>query len=434
MTFQRSTIIAATVVVAGVALMVAAPPRLRNVRVQLHGSFVHDQGFAYVASVPSASVSDAESPGASSISLFEDDRALGPAHSPHPSVVAHGSGTFLHWKGIVFFSPSDNSNPNDNGHHYFVEMPGLPLPTAAYLVTILSTYLATSCLLHQVHRVWRSWLRLWNPIIHLGDVILAALFIQCTFAVLIPARLAEQGQDIQRRYAETFANAAVESQLDSSLHFIQHHYLNYSRNPDALDGDSSQVNRAFLVRRTEEVRPRSQVKWRALILGGSTTFGEGIRREEDTWVYQLERLIRARYGEDVDVINGGMGGYTIAENFIHYITLLTHLEPDLVLLYTGINDVHPRLFGKIAYDYSNYRVPWRNGGSVLPLVERRLSWLYPYRYFFLTNKIVPLRTIGIDAVVSRPYPDPSQWKSALERNGPGIYDGYLVNLVLLLLG
>ena len=47
-------------------------------------------------------------------------------------------------------------------------------------------------------------------------------------------------------------------------------------------------------------------------------------------------------------MNGGVSGYTLNENIIHYMMLTTHLEPNVVILYVGINDVHPRWHSLLA--------------------------------------------------------------------------------------
>ncbi len=133
------------------------------------------------------------------------------------------------------------------------------------------------------------------------------------------------------------------------------------------------------------------------------------------------------------MINGGVGGYTVLENFIHYISLLGDLNPDAVLLYEGINDVPPRLLGNISNDYSNYRIPWRSEGAVLPRPNAALEWLYPYRFYFLSRQILRVQQTGIGGVTSRPYPPLNEWEASLKRNGTNAYRTHLRDLSLLIL-
>jgi pectate lyase len=43
---------------------------------------------------------------------------LGLAHSLHADIIAHGKGRFSHWGTSVYFSASDNTDPNQNGRTY----------------------------------------------------------------------------------------------------------------------------------------------------------------------------------------------------------------------------------------------------------------------------------------------------------------------------
>jgi hypothetical protein len=51
----------------------------------------------------------------SSLTMCEDGKELGPAHSAHVDIRSIGLGRFSHWEGYVVFSASDNSNPRLNG-------------------------------------------------------------------------------------------------------------------------------------------------------------------------------------------------------------------------------------------------------------------------------------------------------------------------------
>jgi lysophospholipase L1-like esterase len=157
-----------------------------------------------------------------------------------------------------------------------------------------------------------------------------------------------------------------------------------------------------------------------------------VGREEDTWVSQLEQRVRERCGHECDVINGGVGGYTVLENLIHYVTLLEDLAPDVVMLYEGINDVDARLFGSVALDYSNYRIPWPHSELGLPEANRAFAWLFPYRYYILIDRLVESRHMHIGEVVSPPHPPPSEWAAALARNTPAVYKAHLKSLIQLL--
>lgn len=59
-----------------------------------------------------------EHPRRSGFGLFEDGVALGPRHSAHAEIRERGRGRMSHWKTHLYFSTSDNSDPNTNGRRY----------------------------------------------------------------------------------------------------------------------------------------------------------------------------------------------------------------------------------------------------------------------------------------------------------------------------
>jgi hypothetical protein len=50
--------------------------------------------------------------------LFEDGAELGPAHELHERIIKLGGGGYSFWKGTLYFSTSDGSDPNANGRTY----------------------------------------------------------------------------------------------------------------------------------------------------------------------------------------------------------------------------------------------------------------------------------------------------------------------------
>lgn len=57
-------------------------------------------------------------PFASTLCLFEDGHRLTYAHQSHWPIGKHGGGRYSHWEKNLFFSASDNSDPNTNGRVY----------------------------------------------------------------------------------------------------------------------------------------------------------------------------------------------------------------------------------------------------------------------------------------------------------------------------
>lgn len=61
-----------------------------------------------------------ESPQRSKYLLFEDSKQLGPAHSAHEQIRSHGLGAYSHWRNLLYFSTSDNTDPRRNGRVYML--------------------------------------------------------------------------------------------------------------------------------------------------------------------------------------------------------------------------------------------------------------------------------------------------------------------------
>ena len=60
----------------------------------------------------------------SPIQVYEDQTPLGPAHSSFQAISRTGRGHFAYWneRGI-YFSTSDNTDPNTNGRRYWAVVP-----------------------------------------------------------------------------------------------------------------------------------------------------------------------------------------------------------------------------------------------------------------------------------------------------------------------
>jgi hypothetical protein len=62
-----------------------------------------------------------QKPKASPLRLYEDGKMLTLSHCPHDAISRLGSGRYSHWGDTIYFSATDNSNPNSNGRRYDVQ-------------------------------------------------------------------------------------------------------------------------------------------------------------------------------------------------------------------------------------------------------------------------------------------------------------------------
>jgi lysophospholipase L1-like esterase len=79
---------------------------------------------------------------------------------------------------------------------------------------------------------------------------------------------------------------------------------------------------------------------RVLCAGGSTTFDIRAQSNDLTWPSLLERELRRR-GQPAEVWNAGVPGWTSLENVISLASRDLDLEPDLIVLLQGVNDLQP---------------------------------------------------------------------------------------------
>ena len=90
--------------------------------------FQHQGGCCWTLELPST-VPDGDSlvqPHASRLLLFEDGRPIGPPHCEHALIERFGAGRFSHWNNTLYFSTSDDTDPNVNGRSYCVAIESEP--------------------------------------------------------------------------------------------------------------------------------------------------------------------------------------------------------------------------------------------------------------------------------------------------------------------
>jgi hypothetical protein len=76
-----------------------------------------------------------------------------------------------------------------------------------------------------------------------------------------------------------------------------------------------------------------------LALGDSYTYGHEVNRDE-TFVEILQRKLSSTLGQDIEVVNAGVRGYSTAQEFLYYKELSQRgLSADLVMLWFSTNDI-----------------------------------------------------------------------------------------------
>jgi hypothetical protein len=94
----------------------------RRILKELKPPFGKGEGHVWFAPLPDlVDRADAiETPLRSDVQLLEDGVLLPCGHTPHGCIEHFGNGRYSHWKSQLYFSTSDNSDPNINGRTYSI--------------------------------------------------------------------------------------------------------------------------------------------------------------------------------------------------------------------------------------------------------------------------------------------------------------------------
>jgi lysophospholipase L1-like esterase len=133
---------------------------------------------------------------------------------------------------------------------------------------------------------------------------------------------------------------------------------------------------------------RSPGSFRVACLGSSGVANNIADEERDyCWPTMLQNRLASspsiqRYFDSVEVMNCGIGGWTMVDVFIDFAVNTVHYRPDCVVIYQGLNDLPLHLMDDYAFDYSHGR---RNLGEVLHVIKRgywfpKLRWWHSYEF------------------------------------------------------
>lgn len=92
--------------------------RPRTARQTLTGPFRTIGGYGWSKRIPNSGGDDDHNLFGSSFCLYENDTRLLAAHTPGIAITSVGQGRYLHWENEIYFSTTDNSDPNTNGRAY----------------------------------------------------------------------------------------------------------------------------------------------------------------------------------------------------------------------------------------------------------------------------------------------------------------------------
>lgn len=99
----------------------------------------YDSGYAYRIFEWFGVGGDTQWTTTSTLKVYENGNALGPAHSSHQDVRTIGRGKFSHWGNDLYFTASDNTDPRSNGRKYTYTISDAAASTTTSSSTTVST-------------------------------------------------------------------------------------------------------------------------------------------------------------------------------------------------------------------------------------------------------------------------------------------------------
>jgi hypothetical protein len=370
------------VVLAGVwGYLTTSSDQQKIIKQDLAGPFKHEQGHCWIVELPAlARWSDSQPQQENStLMIYEDGRPLGLAHAQHDNIRKMGQGRFSHWGEALYFSASDNSDPNTNGKHYTITAS----PVSYYLsvtreLTLFSLgFILTGGVVGLILLALfpaglkiRIWLVIFacinvvvlyflslnpvHPLILSGKLIYVVLFLfyLVSFASLFLISHEIQTSQPRRgwrrlafRACSLWGVLGIFVVLFEIFFRIIPVYDTLSLNPGVKFFWPDYVyfplnamgyrDRPFTPKETPHT-------YRILVMGDSFTEGNGCRRE-DTFPGVLERELNQRFQRAdcpnrVEVYNLGRSGANTVEEVHRIVNEGPILKPDLIILAYVLND------------------------------------------------------------------------------------------------
>lgn len=123
--------------------------------------------------------------------------------------------------------------------------------------------------------------------------------------------------------------------------FVAHRYLGFIPAPDFSNGLNRHNHLGF--RGDEIIIPKPEGVFRIVAIGGSTTYSAGVEDYRLSYPYLLQEKLRAEGYTEVEVINAGVFSYSSLENLMNFQIRVLELDPDMVIVYEGVNEIATRM-------------------------------------------------------------------------------------------
>lgn len=152
---------------------------------------------------------------------------------------------------------------------------------------------------------------------------------------------------------------ALPSEDPKACKYAPHPYTCYCLQPGKQRDGANHNSRGF--RGPEFAVPKPLGVFRVAVLGGSTTYCEFIPDDAATFPSKTQQILHADFGRmEVEVLNAGVPGFNSWESSLDFQMRVLDADPDLAVIFFGVNDVHARLVEPESYraDGTGRRRPW----------------------------------------------------------------------------
>lgn len=195
--------------------------------------------------------------------------------------------------------------------------------------------------------------------------------------------------------------------------WIPHPFLPYAGPPDATittendDGSTERiVTNSYGFRTHDFPENQDPDEFRVLCFGESTTYGYKAPDNEHTWPGLLESRLRREYpGKKISVFNLGMDMATSDFSVVNLALIGVHLQPNLVIVYHGCNDVTVANAANYRWDHSHVFRDLDVSGA--RGVQARLpAWLLQSQAILVASGTVDrwLGNLDLYELATRPFP------------------------------
>jgi hypothetical protein len=161
---------------------------------------------------------------------------------------------------------------------------------------------------------------------------------------------------LMERYGKDFLETTI-----PTGRYVPHQYIGFVGTPNWRDDDSNNRHNSLGYRGDEVTKEKPADVYRIVALGSSETYSTSVGDYRESYPYMLQMHLHENGYTNVEVINAGVGGYTSYESLLALQFRILELDPDLIVVYQGSNDIHARIvWPPEAYlgDNSGFRTPF----------------------------------------------------------------------------